>query len=119
MDSKTDVLNKLAVRIRDQLREHYVNFQEFAVLEAQVKYLIKEVVAIKDERKIDPVICQKIWLALQGGPATIQEICTATGFNIQSVSDGLKKLQEAGVVSGSYDLTTFGDGRSLFKYKRI
>lgn len=118
---KQQALSILAVKIKEQIRDHYASVAELNNLEKQVQALTSEVERLKkrleDPEQIDtmPAIARKVWLALEGGPASAKQLVSATGYKLKTVRAGVDHLRKAKLITGYYDVSILYGSRYLYK----
>jgi len=121
LTEKQEALQQLAVKIKDQLRGHYVSFNELNYLQKQIDFLQSEVKRLNkrlespEEIETMPAIARKVWLALEGGPASAKQLVLATGYKLKTVRAGVDHLRKAKLITGYYDISILYGSRYLYK----
>lgn len=120
---KQQALSLLATKINDQIKDRYASVNALNYLQKQVDFLASEVKRLnkrlEQPEEIDtmPAIARKVWLALEGGPASAKQLVTATGYKLKTVRAGVDHLRKAKLITGYYDMSILYGSRYL--YKRI
>lgn len=118
---KQQALSLLATKINDQIKDRYASVNALNYLQKQVDFLASEVKRLnkrlEQPEEIDtmPAIARKVWLALEGGPASAKQLVTATGYKLKTVRAGVDHLRKAKLITGYYDVSILYGSRYLYK----
>jgi hypothetical protein len=121
---KQQALSLLATKINEQIKDRYASVNALNYLQKQVDFLVSEVKRLN--QKIEslehpepadtmPSIARKVWLALEGGPASAKQLVIATGYKLKTVRAGVDHLRKAKLITGYYDVSILHGSRYLYK----
>ena len=136
---KQEALQQLAVKIKDQLREHYVSYREHYVSYSDLAKIQADLDEQKRQNliliqrfntleklyhehllgntKMLPNVSKTVLEALTEEPTTAKDLCTFTGYTLKTVRAAILDLRQRGLVVGEYDKEKSYHGRYL--YRRI
>lgn len=132
LTEKQEALQNLAVKIKDQLREHYVSYSDLAKIQADLDEQKRQNLILSErfskleklyhehllgENKILSGIAKVVLEALTEEPCTAKDLCTLTGYTLKTMRSAILELRQRGLIIGEYDSQKSYHGRYL--YRRI
>lgn len=130
LTEKQEALASLAVKIKEQLREHYVSYGDLAKILADLDeqkrqnlILIERVNSIEKlyheqllgNTKMLSGVGKTVLEALTEEPCTAKDLCTITGYTLKTVRAAILELRHRGLVAGEYDQKKSYHGRYLYR----
>lgn len=132
LTEKQEALQNLAVKIKDQLREHYVSYSDLAKIQADLDEQKRQNLILSERfSKLEKLyheqllgntkmlsgVGKTVLEALTEEPCTAKDLCTITGYTLKTVRAAILELRHRGLVHGEYDQQKSYHGRYL--YRRI